>query len=67
MIRRIILVFKNVREKQAFRSGCTVGYRKAKADCKRVYEKGRVDALMDFLDSQTIAEEDSKALTELFK
>lgn len=40
------------KEKSMFRQGCCVGYKKAIKQMKDLYEKGRVDALMDFIETQ---------------
>ena len=42
------------KEKRLFRQGCIVGYRKAMKQMKDLYDRGRTDGLMDFLDSQEI-------------
>lgn len=53
------------KEKSLFRQGCCVGYRKAIKQMKDLYEKGRQDALMDFLDAENAKKDIIKMVERL--
>ena len=53
------------REKSLFRQGCCAGYKKAIKQMKDLYEKGRVDALMDFIETQDYKKELVKMVEKL--
>ena len=56
-----------VKEKQIFRQGCCCGYKKAIKDLRQVYDKGREDAIFDFLNAQVEFDNDKTALHKMFK
>lgn len=53
--------------KQIFRQGCCVGYKMALKKIKQDYQKGREDAIIDYLEAQEVVEESKSVLSKLFK
>ncbi len=53
------------KEKSLFRQGCCAGYKKAIKQMKDLYEKGRADAIMDFLDAEEYKKEIVKMVERL--
>ena len=53
------------KEKSLFRQGCCAGYKKAIKQMKDLYEKGRSDAIMDFLDAEIYKKEIDKMADRL--